>query len=183
MNTKLKKIRKLRISLVAVFVSIFPIVSHAHCPLCTAGAGVLAVIAVSLGVPGIIIASLLGGFALALGLWMKNVIKKKYFPHQDLVVTWLIYLSTVIPLWPILKDFKALYIPFLGIDKYAETIPVDLFIVGVVVGAIVLIVSPYISRKVTMLAKKQIIPFQGIIITIILLVVIPLLIDLFLLTS
>lgn len=183
MNTKLKKTRKLGILFATLFGFIFPVFSHAHCPLCTAGAGILAVIAVSLGVPGIIIASLIGGFALALGLWMKNVIKKKYFPHQDLVVTWLIYLSTVLPLWPILKDFKALYIPFLGIDKYAETIPVDLFLVGVIVGAIVLIVSPYLSRQITKLAKKQIIPFQGIIISITLLVVVPLLIDLFLLTS
>ncbi len=182
MNTKLKKSHKPMIVLFALLISSFPLTSYAHCPLCTAGAGILAVVAAYLGVPGIIIASLIGGFALALGLWVKRIIKKKYFPFQDVVVTWLIYLSTVLPLWPILKDYKALYIPSLGIDKYAETIPVDLFLVGVIVGALALSIAPYISKQLTKLAKQQIIPFQGIVITLALLIIIPLLIDVFLLT-
>ncbi len=158
-----------------------PFISHAHCPLCTAGAGALAIVAASLGVPGIIIASLIGGFALALGLWVKRIIKKKYFHFQDHVVTWLIYLLTVLPLWPILKDYKALYIPSLGIDKYAETIPVNIYLVGVIVGAIILSISPYLSKKFTGLIGKQLLPFQGIVITMILLILVPLLINLLLL--
>lgn len=161
---------------------IFPVIARAHCPLCTAGAGFLAILAASLGVPSLVISTLLGGFALAFGLWLKKIIKKKYFRWQDLVVTWLVFFSTVLPLWPILKDYKALYLPFLGIDKYATTIPVDLYLVGVVLGAVILSISPYLSRGASRLFGRQIVPFQGIIITMLLLVAIPLLVDLFLLT-
>lgn len=154
-----------------------PSVVHAHCPLCTAGAGILAVVAASLGVPALIISTLLGGFALAMGLWFAKLIKKKYIRHQDHLVSGLIYLTTVLPLWPILKEYKILYAPFLGFDKYANKVPVDIYLVGVVLGAIILLLTPYISKKVTILAQKQIIPFQGIVITMILLVLLPTLIN------
>jgi len=162
--------------LIAILV---PSVTHSHCPLCTAGAGILALIAASLGVPALIIATLLGGFALAMGLWFGNLVKKKYFRFQDQVIAWGIYVLTVAPLWPVLKEYKILYMPWFGIDKYAKTIPVDIYILGVVLGAVLLLVTPYISKQITKQVGKQIIPFQGIIITMVLLVLIPLLIDIF----
>ena len=154
-----------------------PSLAHAHCPLCTAGAGILAVVAASLGVPALIISTLLGGFALAMGLWIAPLITKKYFRYQDAVLAWLIYLSTVVPLWPLLREYKTLYAPYIGFDKYAEKIPVDVYIVGVILGALVLLVAPSISKKVTALKGEQLIPFQGIAITFILLVVAPLLVN------
>lgn len=161
---------------------LFPSVASAHCPLCTAGAGILAVLAASMGVPATIIAVMLGGFAMALGLWFSRVVKKKYFRFQDQVVIWGAYLLTVVPLWPVLKEYKALYVPWLGIDKYATTIPVDVYILGVILGGLVLLVSPYLSGRVTKWAGKQIIPFQGVVITLVLLVLVPLIVDIFFLT-
>jgi hypothetical protein len=154
-----------------------PSLAHAHCPLCTAGAGILAVIAASLGVPALIVSTFLGGFAFAMGLWIAPLITKKYFTYQDAVLTWLIYLSTVIPLWPLLREYKTLYAPYIGFDKYAEKVPVDVYIVGAILGALLLLLAPIISKKVTALKGEQLIPFQGIVITFILLVSAPLLVN------
>lgn len=154
-----------------------PLVTHAHCPLCTAGAGLLAIAAASLGVPALIISTLLGGFALALGLWFAKLIKKKYIRYQDFLLAGVIYVSTVVPLWPILKEYKTLYAPFLGFDKYADKIPVDVYTVGVLLGAGLLIIAPYVSKQVSALAKKQLIPFQGLLITLVLLSAVPFVVD------
>ncbi len=168
---------------VFVFISVLiPRATMAHCPLCTAGAGALALIAASLGVPGLIVATFVGGFALAMGMWIARMIKKKYFPGQDQAVTLATYLLTIIPLWPVLVDYKALYIPALGIDKYAETIPVNIYLVGSLLGGLILFGSPYLSKWVSKTAGKQLFPFQGIVITLILLGLLPLLVDKFFLT-
>lgn len=155
----------------------FPLAAHAHCPLCTAGAGVLAIAAVSLGVPALIISTLLGGFALAMGLWIAKLIKKKYIRYQDFLLAGVIYVSTVLPLWPVLKEYKTLYAPFLGFDKYADKVPVDVYTVGVLLGAALLIIAPYVSKQVSTVAKKQIIPFQGLLITLVLLSAVPFVVD------
>jgi len=157
--------------------ALVPSVAHAHCPLCTAGAGVLAMLAISLGVPALIISTLLGGFALAMGLWLAKLPKKEYVRHQYYLISGLVYLSTVLPLWPVLREYKTLYAPYIGFDKYANKIPVDVYIVGVILGATALIIAPYISSRVSAQAKRQLVPFQGIIITMILLVAVPLIID------
>lgn len=168
--------KKFIVFVIMVFIFL-PLTTYAHCPLCTAGAGILALIAASLGVPAVIISTLLGGFALAMGLWFAKIIKKKYFNYQDYLVAGLVYLSTVLPLWPVLKEYKILYAPLLGFDKYANKVPVDIYITGVILGAIILVSSPYISAKLSEIAKRQLIPFQGIAITMILLILIPLLIN------
>jgi len=168
-----------KLSLLIIGGILFPLTTKAHCPLCTAGAGILAVIAISLGVPALIISTLLGGFALAMGLWLAKFIKKKYIRYQDPLFAGAIYFLTVLPLWPILKEYKILYAPFLGFDKYTEKVPVDIYLMGVIVGAIILASSPYLSRKISSLIQRQIIPFQGISITLVLLVIIPLLINFF----
>jgi len=171
--------RKRNLSLFVVGGILFPLVTRAHCPLCTAGAGLLAVLAISLGVPALIISTLLGGFALAMGLWIAKLVKKKYIHYQDPILSGVIYLSTVLPLWPVLKEYKTLYAPLLGFDKYADKVPVDIYLVGVIIGAIVPLLSPYVSKKISTIARRQVVPFQGIFITLILLVAVPLLINIF----
>lgn len=177
-------IMKLRIiSVVSLFIGVaIPKFALAHCPLCTAGAGALAILAASLGVPGLVVATLIGGFALAMGLWMARIAKKKYFPWQDQVIAGVVYLLTIVPLWPVLVDYKALYIPALGIDKYAETIPVNIYLVGSILGGLILFGSPYLSKWISKTAGKQLFPYQGIVITLVLLGLLPLLVDKLLLT-
>ena len=149
-----------------------PTTTQAHCPLCTVGAGALAVLAASVGVSTPTVGVFIGAFALALSLWIAKLIKKKYFANQDIVVVLIIFLSTIIPVMPFIREYRPLYISFFG--KYGSvmhnTYTVNLFLVGSVVGAILLYVSPYISRKITEVRGKSL-PYQGLGITFLLLIV------------
>jgi len=145
-----------------------PKLVSAHCPLCTAGAGALAVLAASLGVSSIVVGVLIGAFALALGLWLAGTIKKRYIPLQEPILAILIFLGTVIPIMPMVKHYGPFYVPFVG--EYGTTYTINLYIFGVVIGAVIMLISPFLSKLITKIRKKQI-PFQGITITLILLVI------------
>jgi len=151
---------------------LLPTTTQAHCPLCTVGAGALAVAAASIGVSTPTVGVFIGAFALALALWFTKLIKKKYFPHQDFVVASVIFLSTIIPLMPLIKEYRPLYISLFGEYGTAlhNTYTINLYLLGAVVGAILLFASPLISRKVTELRGKTL-PYQGLAITFSLLII------------
>ncbi|MEX0918898.1 MAG: hypothetical protein WDZ85_02965 [Candidatus Paceibacterota bacterium] len=144
-----------------------PKVASAHCPLCTAGAGALAVLAASLGVSSVVVGVFIGAFALALSLWISGMVKKRYIPYQKHILTVIIFLGTVIPIMPFVEHYAPFYLPFIG--EYGTTYTINLYVFGVIVGAFIMFVAPYISTVVTRTRNKQI-PFQGIIITGLLLV-------------
>ena len=146
----------------------------AHCPLCTIGAGIVATIAVWLGVNTLVIGVLLGAFAAALGFWAARLIKKKYFAFQDSVVTILVFLSTILPLLPIAGGEKSsVYVSLAG--DYGSflnrTYVVDLFLVGSLLGALIMIISPFLSRQLTKWRKDRMFAYQGITVTFVLLIV------------
>ena len=93
---------------------LFPAVALAHCPLCTAGAGLAAIGAYWLGVNGLTVGVLLGAFAMALGLWVARLIKKKYLPQQDNAIGVFSWLTTIIPLKMLLSDYTSIYINWSG---------------------------------------------------------------------
>lgn len=150
------------ISVVALFL-LYPGVSFAHCPLCTIGAGALAVFAASLGVPSVIVAVFVGAFAMALGLWLSLAVKRKYILFQDELVASGVYAGTVLPLVPLLREYKPLYVSFLG--EYGTTYAVDVYVVGILAGALSVLFAPAISKIVKKINNEKIIPFQGTIIT------------------
>lgn len=152
-----------------------PKVALAHCPLCTVGAGALAVLAASLGVSSIVVGVLIGAFSLALGLWLSRMVKKEYVQFQKQILTLLIFLGTVIPIMPFIEHYAPLYVPFIGI--YGTTYTINLYLFGVVIGALIMFVAPYISVFITKIRSKQI-PFQGITITIFLLIVVSVIVQL-----
>ena len=145
---------------------------QAHCPLCTVGAGALAIAAASLGVSTPTVGVFIGAFALAMSLWIAKLIKQKYFPHQDTVVTLLIFLSTIIPIMPLIREYREFYVSLAG--EYGtvlhNTYLVNLYLLGVVAGAILLYISPTISRRVTE-TRGRAIAYQGLVITFSLLLV------------
>jgi len=153
--------------------ALLPTVARAHCPLCTVGAGALAVLAASLGVSSVVVGVLIGAFALALSLWLAKLPKKQYVPHQPLILGLLIFFGTIIPIAPLIVDYGPLYISLMG--EYGgwlhRTYTVNLFLAGVPLGAFLVWIAPYISRKVTALRNGITMPYQGISITIALLVV------------
>lgn len=164
--------KKLWLAIALFVVGLVPKAVLAHCPLCTAAAGGLAVLAASLGVSSVIVGILIGAFALALGLWLANLLKKTYFRFQKSVLTLLIFLTTVVPIMPLVRDYSPLYISLFG--EYGtwlhNTYTINLYLFGVAIGALIVAAVPYISRLVTRLRGKQL-PYQGITITILLLVV------------
>lgn len=153
--------------------ALVPKLASAHCPLCTAGAGALAILAASLGVSTPTVGVFIGAFALAMALWVAKLIKKKYFPHQDFVVAAVIFLSTIIPIMPLIQEYRPLYVSLFGEygSIFHNTYTVNLYLLGAVVGAILLYVSPYVSKKITAKRGKTI-AYQGLSITFALLIVV-----------
>ncbi len=146
--------------------------ASAHCPLCVAGAGALAVLATSLGVSSVVVGILIGAFALALGLWLVPLVKKQYIPYQKQILTLLIFVGTIVPIMPFIKDYGPLYISLGGEygTPWHNTYTIDLFLFGSMVGAVLMLVAPFVSSRVTKLRSKQI-PYQGVAITLFLLVI------------
>jgi hypothetical protein len=149
-----------------------PKAALAHCPLCTAGAGALAVLAASLGVSSVVVGILVGAFALALSLWLAGLVKKTYIRYQKSILTLLIFLLTVIPIMPLVQDYGPFYISLIGDygTLFHNTYTVNLYIFGSIIGALIVAIAPHISRSITRLRGKQL-SYQGITITLSLLVV------------
>lgn len=142
--------------------------AHAHCPLCTAGAGVAAFGASKLGMGPMSIGVFLGAFAVALGLWATRFLKKQYIPKQGSVLAVLSFATTIFPLQAALADNTSLYLPFWG--EYGRTIVINLFLVGAIVGGVLILCSPYLSRKLALARGGKMYPFQGMAITLLLLI-------------
>ncbi len=152
--------------------ALVPSVALAHCPLCTVGAGALAVFAAYLGVSSIIVGVFIGAFALALGAWIAPMIKKEYVPYQKEILTFLIYLSTVIPVMPLIQDYDPFYLVLGGEygTLFHNTYTVNLFLFGAVLGGLIVAIVPLISGQMSKMRGAQV-PFQGMGITLGLLVI------------
>jgi len=155
-------------------ITLIPKVVLAHCPLCTVGAGALAILAASLGISSIVVGVFIGAFSLALGLWISGTIKKYYIPYQRTILTTVIFLGTVIPIMPFIQHYGPLYVPFIG--EYGTTYTINLYILGVTIGVLTMFVSPWISKNLTKIRGNKI-PFQSIVITMSLLVLVSLLLQ------
>ncbi len=141
--------------------------AHAHCPLCTAGAGVVALGAAKLGVGPMSVGIFLGAFAVALGLWVARFLKKQYVPRQKMVLAILSFATTIFPLQVVLTDYSSVYLPFWG--EFGKTLLINLFVVGGIIGGVLMLLSPYLSRKLALARDGEMYPFQGMVITLVLL--------------
>lgn len=147
---------------------------RAHCPLCTAGAAVAAGGAVWLGVSKVVVSLFIGAFAVSMGFWFSNVLKKQYIPFQRLIIILASFLLTVIPILPIISSLSPLYISLTGDygSLLNRTYLLNLSLFGSIFGGLIVCSTPSISNKITKLRKGKIIPFQGVILTFILLLII-----------
>lgn len=162
---------KKKILLLALPALLLPQAALAHCPLCTIGAGGLAVFAAWLGVNTITIGLFIGAFALALGLWIGRLIPKKYIPHQTKALAALSFLTIALPLLPMMQDYTSIYVSLGGEygSLFNRTYLINRFLLGSLIGAGLLLLAPFISKKLVLLRKGRLLPFQGIGITIFLL--------------
>lgn len=148
-----------------------PLKALAHCPLCTAGAGAAALMALGLGISPAPIAIFIGAFAIAAGLWAARFFKKQYIPRQNAALAALSYVATIAPLAPILSDYRSISI-FVAGDYGSllnRTYLINIFVAASIAGGAIVALAPRISRFVSSLRKGAVLPFQGIVITFLLL--------------
>ena len=151
----------------------------AHCPLCTAGAGALALGAVAIGVSPAVVAIFIGGFAMSMGMWTskwakRKFLKKNYVPFQEGFIVLLVFLSTLVPIISMLAVFKGFNIFLYG--SYGgllnRSYMYNLSWVTSLFGAFVVFKSPSWNKKIKEMRDGKGIPFQGTILTITLLLVV-----------
>src|SRR3989344_838133 len=157
------------------FIFIMPIsikYAYAHCPLCTITAGAAAAGGVYLGVNKIVIGLLIGAFAMSMGMWLARIIKKKYIPFQKTLIILLIFLLTVIPLLPIFSHIGGFNIGLTGDygSLLNRTYVIDHSFLASFLGGAIVFISPSLNRRIKEKTKKNV-PFQGIIITFLLLII------------
>jgi len=155
---------------------IFPILTvflirfiSAHCPLCTIGAGAAGVGAIWLGVSKVVVALFIGAFAMSMGMWFSKIPKKRYIPFQKTAITVIVFLTTVLPLIPLFKAIGPLYLSFIG--EYGKTYAANYSLASSFLGGIIVFLSPNLSKQITKLRKGKMISFQGVIITLLLLII------------
>ena len=142
--------------------------THAHCPLCTVGAGAAALAASWLGVSSFSVGIFIGAFAVAIGLWMGKWLRKKidfvFIPYLLAVVS---FVTTVFPLKPLLFDNASFYLSLYG--DYGtwlnRTYFLDKFLAGSVLGALLLLMGPFLSKALSKARKGALWPYQGMAIT------------------
>lgn len=142
---------------------LLPLKAYAHCPLCTAGAAGAALFAKWLGMSVLSVGVFIGAFAAALGAWVS-----RYFPKK---FKWFVivgsFLLTIVPLAPIMTDYSSIYISWGGVygGIFNRTYLVNLFIAGSIIGGLVIMVSPRLSGYLSKLRKGKTFPYQGILLT------------------
>lgn len=141
----------------------------AHCPLCTIGAGAAAAGAIWLGVSKVVVALFIGGFAMSMGMWFSKIPKKKYIKFQKTLIVIVVFATTVIPLMPIFTAIGPLYLSFIG--KYGSTYAIDYSLMSSLFGGLLVFASPVLSKKISRLRNGKMIPFQGVMLTLIMLLI------------
>ena len=151
----------------------------AHCPLCTMAAAAGAGTAVMLGVNQAAIGVFIVAFAVAIGFWIARLIKKKYIPLQKQLIILASFLTTVLPLLPIMQSYFPINIAMMGDygSLLNSTYAINSFLFGSILGSIILAISPLISNAITKTRKGKTLPFQGITITFLLLIIAALLVQ------
>ena len=147
----------------------------AHCPLCVVGAGAAGAAAVWLGVSKVVVALFLGAFAMSMGMWFARIIKKKYIPLQNFLIVAIIFFTTVLPLMPLFKALGPLYLSFIG--DYGTTYVFNYYLASSFLGGIIVLSTPSISKAITKKRNNKILPFQGTLLTLALLIIVGILIQ------
>jgi hypothetical protein len=170
---------KKRIIIPMLSLVFLPAVAKAHCPLCTAGAGAAAIGATWLGMSQLGIGIFIGAFAIALGLWVARLIKKKYIPYQDMGIAIFSFATTVFPLFVVMRDVTSVYIGLVGAygSLLNKVYLLNLFFLGSLMGAGIIFVSPKVSGMFKKKNGKRLFPYQGILVTFAMLIMASLIIE------
>ncbi|MBS3101924.1 hypothetical protein J4458_00575 [Candidatus Woesearchaeota archaeon] len=156
--------------------ALFPLLlktAYAHCPLCTIGAAAAAGTASYFGLNKAIIGIFIGAFAVSIGWYSSKLIKRKFIPLQKSAIILFSFFATVIPLMPMVESQYPLGIFLFG--EYGtllnRTYLINLFLLGSIFGGIITSLTPWLSEKITHLRHGKFVPFQGILLTFLLLII------------
>ncbi len=154
--------------------------AYAHCPLCTVGAAAAAGGAAWLGVSKAAIGIFIGAFAVSIGWWVSRLIQKKYIPFQMPLIILFSFITTIMPLMQVMERNYPVYISLIGGygSLLNRTYVLNLFLAGSILGGLVASISPWLSRKIAELRNGKMIPYQGIILTFALLIVLSVAVEL-----
>ncbi|MEK6844845.1 MAG: rhodanese-like domain-containing protein [Nanoarchaeota archaeon] len=141
----------------------------AHCPLCVVGAGAAGAAAMWLGVSKVVVALFIGAFAMSMGMWFARIIKKKYIPFQKFFIIAIIFFTTVFPLMPLFKALGPLYLSFIG--DYGTTYVFNYSLASSFLGGLIVLLTPSISKFITKKRNNKTLPFQGTLLTLVLLII------------
>lgn len=171
MRTTTKKLF-LMPSLALIF-SFFAETVMAHCPLCTIGAAAAAGGASMLGVNNGVIGLFIGAFAVSVGYMVAKYIKKQYIPFQKEGLVLFSFATTVIPLLPLIKSVYPVSIFITGGygSLLNRTYIINLFLIGSILGGIIMAITPWLSARISRLRDGKMVPYQGMLLTLVLLVV------------
>ncbi len=159
------------------FISTFLLTANfalAHCPLCTAGAGIGAIIAKNLGMKSSVIGVFLGAFSVALGWWLANILRKnekiKNFKFLLPISILISFFSIILPLKLYFYEIGSFYFNLFGDygTLFNRTYAYDKFLFASIIGGLIILISPKLSLYLTKIRKKNF-PFQGLIINFVLL--------------
>src|SRR3989344_4609443 len=149
--------------------------AYAHCPLCTVGAAAAAGGAAWLGVSKIVIGVFIGAFAISIGWWISNLIKKQYVPFQRPLIILFSFATTVFPLLglEIMRSNYPLLVSFFGDygSLFNRRYIINLFFIGSIIGGFIVSLTPWLSRRITIIRNGKMLPYQGILLTFALLVI------------
>ena len=168
-------------SLIAGAILLVPEKVLAHCPLCTAGAGAIAAAAMSLGVKVEVLGLLIGAFAAALGFYIANRVKKKFFPGQYWVIVLATFFLTVLPLMPLMAvEPYAFVVYWFGEagSLFNRIYLLDRFIVSSLFGGALMALAPKLSGYVSRMRDGKRFPYQTLTVTLLLLIITAVLVQL-----
>ncbi len=171
MNTKNNLNTKNRWGMIVLTMGLMLILAPAalaHCPLCTIGAAAVAGGAYYLGVKTIVIGIFIGAFAASTGWWLSNIIKKQYIRYQRLILVLLSFALTIIPLLPLFSQIGSLPIWWFGEygSLFNRVYIFNTFLIGSIGGLGIVAITPWLSKQISTLREGKIIPFQGVMLTI-----------------
>ena len=170
--------KKIMIALFSTLLFTLPSL-HAHCPLCTMGAAAAAGGALWLGVKGIVVALFVGAFAVSMGWVVTKMIKKTFIPLQNPIIILISFITTVLPLLPsLMTKTPADYYPVLVAvagdygSLLNKTYLINLPLIASLLGAMIVMITPYLSKQISNIRYGKLLPFQGTVLTLALLMMI-----------
>lgn len=145
----------------------------AHCPLCTGAIAVAAVTAKYYGVDTSIIGLFIGAFGVSTGLWVGRVLQKRGWRGRTWWIALASYLLTVVPL--IWLGGDQLYVSLLLWGEPGSLLnnvySLDALMFGSVVGGVLTVLGLGVHTGVKRKLGRVLFPYQGIVFTLLLLLV------------